>query len=152
MEFNQILPLEIGTCMENGEARMRLVFEGLTCNILRCYISQFLDRYATTSSFNVICTVYKLNTFLCILNSYGKIKSFTYDRDYNIRVILTENDQEVRFRVFKYYEYITPNSSVVVLDRVHADINASNHDFWDLYIDLRVFVLTKMQECVDLTV
>ena len=58
----------------------------------------------------------------------------------------------MRFRVFKYYEYITPNSSVVVLDRVHADINASNHDFWDLYIDLRVFVLTKMQECVDLTV
>ena len=42
MEFHQVLQLEIGTTMENGEACMRSTFEGLTCSIVRCYISQFL--------------------------------------------------------------------------------------------------------------
>ena len=89
---------------------------------------------------------------LYFAHSYENIKSFTYDRDYNIRITLKNADQEIRVRVFKYFEYITPNTSAVVLDRVHTDLTASNDDFWDLFLDLREFVHARMQECVDLSV
>ena len=65
---------------------------------------------------------------------------------------MKNNDQEIHLRVFKYFEYIKPNPSAVVLDRVHADLTASSDDFWDLFLDLDEFVHDKMQECIDLSV